>query len=191
MFPLRAFPLMNRLLRLTIIAFAVWMPCTAALGAAARPNDTAPSDPSAVGTFEANGTGTVVINGKQTSYGRFSGRMTVRVLKGNATVRIQGVRQKLTRNATTGHLTFTLTSATSRPFYVSGGKVRLQFVSAPKKRLSVSMFGVARVVVRGSGTYRVNGGAATAWPREQRTVPVRPAVIARLLPASEREVATA
>lgn len=181
---------MNRILRLSLAAaLACALPAAATANTSAPrddPDRTAKADPARDaknGTFEATGTGSVAINGRQTSYGRFSGRITIRVPTGTATVRIQGVPQKLTRVGVNRVLTFTTSTTAIRTFYVRGANVQTQIVS-PKRRISVSTFGVVRVVLRGVGTYRVNNGNATDWPGEKRAVPVRP-LISRLLPAEK------
>lgn len=180
---------MNRTLRLSLVACILCVPAGIATGAnqSKTPAAQAANDPNTVGTFEATGFGTVAINGRQTSYGRFRGRITVRVPSGAAIVRIQGVPQKLARTSTaTGTVrTFTMSTSVFRTFYVRGTDVSVQIISQPKRRMSVSTFGVARVVLRGTGTYRVNNGDAIDWPTDSQAVPVRPAMIARLLPAEK------
>ncbi len=183
-----AFSHMNRILRISLAATLVGVPAGVATAhtATARDDQAAKSDPArdkgTNGTFEASGTGSVAINGRQTSYGRFAGRLTVRVPTGTATVRIQGVPQKLTRVGTNRILTFTMRTTAMRTFYVRGANVQVQIVAPAKRKLSVSTFGVVRVALRGTGTYRVNSGGATNWPSETHAVRVRP-LISRLLPA--------
>lgn len=155
----------------------------------ARDPRDAKQKPNASGTFEATGSGSVTLTGRQTSYGRIAGRLTVRVDKGTATVRIQGVQKKLKakRSGSKRILTYSFRTKTPKTFYVRGNNVTLTLVSEKKRKLSVSTFGVARAKMKGVGTYRVNAARAKRWPRvtNRSTLPIRP-VIGGLLPAELR-----
>ncbi len=172
---------MNRIIRLGLAALLVSTSAGIASAADVKPVPDPARD--ANGTFEASGSGTVTINGRQTTYGLFTGRLVVRVPKGTAAVRIQGVPQKLVRGAD-GVAGFTLSTSRSRALYVRGAHVRLTVTVPAKKKASISSFGTPRILLRGVGTYRVNGGGLVSWPNQSRPVAIAVDGIPSLLPAS-------
>lgn len=117
-----------------------------------------------VGSFDANGTGTLVARGNLTAFGRIDGRLIVRDRVGGAVVKLNGIpqRPKVMRVGLRVVRVFTIRKAAG-PFYVRGRDVRIE-LRAPTATLSVAIIGRGTVPrLDGDGTYTLNAEPTAEW----------------------------
>lgn len=117
------------------------------------------------GSFDAMGTGTLVLQGNLRAFGTIDGKVIVRDSAGGAIVRIGGVRQKPTRIIGSGDDAIRVYNLkrVDASFFVRGQGVRIELRS-PETTLSMSAIGRGRVtVLSGQGTYHLNGGDELQW----------------------------
>lgn len=159
-------PMIRRLLTLTALIAVPATASAAVVNAGER-----------VGTFDAQGSGTLTMQGKMTAFGKATGSITIRDVTGSAVVKLNGVRQKprIVRAGTAKVRVYTSSSRGARAFYVAGTNVRLAITAPLPGSLSISMFGKARIVrMSGIGTYSVNSGAEASWSEARGAITVAP-----------------
>lgn len=157
---------MNRRLIVTLAAFAA---LTVPSGAVST------TTAARTGSFDAMGTGTIVLQGKLRVFGTVQGTMIVRDRFGGAVVRIGGVRQKpkVVRNGDSVVRVYTLRKVDAS-FYAKGENIRVELRS-PNATVSMSAFGHGRVMrLDGEGTYHLNGGAEQAWSSTVVPIAIKP-----------------
>jgi cytoskeletal protein CcmA (bactofilin family) len=156
----------NRRIIVTLAALATLVVPSSALSAttAAR-----------TGSFDAMGTGTIVLQGKLRVFGTIQGTVIVRDRVGGAVVRIGGTRQKpkVIRNGGTVVRVYTLRKVDDS-FYAKGDNIRVELRS-PEANVSMSAFGRGRVIrLTGEGTYHLNGGTEEAWSSAVVPIAIQP-----------------
>lgn len=157
---------MNRRIVVTVAALATLVvpAAAAARGAAVR-----------TGSFDAMGTGTIVLQGSLRAFGTIEGTVIVRDRVGGAVVRIGGERQrpKIVRTGETVVRVYTLRKINDS-FYAKGDNIRVELRSTDTS-LSMSAFGRGRVMrLLGDGTYHLNGGDEQAWSSAVLPIAIKP-----------------
>ncbi len=127
------------------------------------------------GSFDAMGTGTLVVQGNLRVFGTLEGTIIVRDRVGGAVVKIAGIRQKpkLIFVGNRRIRVYTLRRVNDS-YYAKGLNIRVELRS-PKATVSMSAFGRGRVMrLAGEGTYHLNGGTEEQWSSPLLPLPITP-----------------